>query len=210
VVVWLCAAPVLGQGSAGFVEDGDTLERERWCVSDGWRNGDHQSCDWTADAVEAEDGVLRLRLDQTAEGRLICGEVQSRERYGFGTYEARVRVPDGAGTNSKVFTYIGPPQGELHNEIDFEFIAPRGPSLQTNTYVDGTGGREEIHEVPAEDEWIDLAVIWEPERLRWFMEGALIREETGEAVPGDGAAGPDGSLAGQQAQRRGIPREGAA
>jgi endo-1,3-1,4-beta-glycanase ExoK len=183
-VLWICAAPVLGQDGAGFVEEFDRLDRDRWFISDGWRNGDHQSCDWTAGAVTLEDGVLRVTLDQTADGGLICGEVQSRGRFGFGTIEARVRVPYAPGTNANVFTFIGPPQGLPHDEIDFEFIAPRGPSLQTNTYVGGVGGREQIHQVPAEDAWLDLAVVWEPGRLRWFMDGMLIREETGEAVPG--------------------------
>lgn len=169
----------------GFVEEFTTLKSERWFVSDGWVNGPHQNCLWSKDAVQVEDGLLHLSVEQAADGPedYICAEIQSHERFGYGVYEARVRVPFAAGTNSNFFTFIGPPQGLLHNEIDFEFIARTEPVLQTNIYFDGEGGNEALTPVPNVDEWLDLAFIWEPGRLRWYMDGELIRTEEGDGIP---------------------------
>lgn len=177
------APPAFGEGAA-FVEEFDRLDRARWFVSDGWRNGDHQSCDWSAAAVAVQDGILRLTLGPGAEDTLICAEIQSEPRQSFGTYEARLRIPFASGVNSNLFTFIGPPQGLPHGEIDFEFIARDGPMLQTNSFIDGTGGRERLHPVTPPEGWHDIALIWEPGRLRWFLDGALIREATGADVPG--------------------------
>jgi endo-1,3-1,4-beta-glycanase ExoK len=184
VLAFVLAPPAFGQAAA-FVEEFDRLDRERWFVSDGWRNGDHQSCDWSADAVTVADGVLRLRLGPSDGGTLQCAEIQSEPRQSFGTYEARLRIPFAAGVNANLFTFIGPPQGLPHGEIDFEFIARDGPTLQTNTFVDGRGGREQLHTVSPPDGWHDVALVWEPGRIRWFLDGVLIREATDLAVPGD-------------------------
>lgn len=183
-VLLLQAAPGLAEGTA-FVEEFDRLDRARWFVSDGWRNGDHQSCDWSATAVEVRDGILRLTLGPAEDGRLLCGEIQSEPRQSFGTYEARLRIPFAGGTNTSLFTFIGRPQGLPHGEIDFEFIARDGPMLQTNTFVNGTGGRERLHPVDSPADWHDIALIWEPGRLRWFLDGTLVREATGSDVPGE-------------------------
>lgn len=179
------AGGAAAEDAGGFVEEFDRIDPARWFVSDGWRNGDHQSCDWSAGAVVATGGVLRLTLGPAAgdAGLLQCGEVQSEARFLYGTVEAAVRLPFAPGTNANLFMFIGPPQGEVHQEIDFEFIARDAPALQTNIYRDGTGGREMLHPVEVPGGWHDLALIWEPGRLRWYLDGALVREETGAVVP---------------------------
>jgi endo-1,3-1,4-beta-glycanase ExoK len=182
LAVGLSAGFVMADVQEGFVEEFTTLDEGFWYISDGWSNGDHQSCTWSRDAVQVQAGVLRLSLRQDGGPEdMICGEIQSIGRYGFGVYEAAVRVPFASGTNSNFFTYVGPTQKELHNEIDFEFIARTGPTLQTNTYVDGTGGNEAL--IPAREGWMDIAFVWEPDRVRWFVDGALVRTLEGDKVP---------------------------
>ncbi|MCE6949655.1 family 16 glycosylhydrolase [Cereibacter sphaeroides] len=185
VAAGLLATSADATGQSGFVEEFEALDRQRWFVSDGWKNGSYQNCQYSARAVEVRSGVLRLTLDQATDGpeAYVCAEIQSEQRFGHGTFEARVRVPFASGTNSNFFTFIGPPQGVPHHEIDFEFIARTGPALQTNTYVDGLGGNEVLIPVKETEDWHDIAFVWEPGRLRWYMDGALIREVEGETVP---------------------------
>lgn len=185
VAAGLLATAANGTDQDGFVEEFDTLDRQRWFVSDGWVNGPHQNCLWSASAVDVESGVLQLTLDEATDGPedYICAEIQSEQRFEYGTFEATVRVPFASGTNSNFFTFIGPPQGVPHHEIDFEFIARTGPTLQTNTYVDGVGDNEVLTPVTETDVWQDIAFVWEPGRLRWYMDGELIREAEGEIVP---------------------------
>jgi endo-1,3-1,4-beta-glycanase ExoK len=183
----ILGAPSIGSAQQAFVETFDTLDRDRWYVSDGWVNGPHQNCQWSAKAASVQGGVLRLTLDKARAGEqdYICAEIQSEDRFGYGVFEASLRVPFAAGTNSNFFTYIGPTQSKPHNEIDFEFLSRTQPSLQTNIYKDGKGGNEQLVPVTDKDGWHDIAMVWEPGRLRWYMNGALVREVTGDTVPSE-------------------------
>jgi endo-1,3-1,4-beta-glycanase ExoK len=175
------------QGGQAFFDDFDELDPGRWFVSDGWANGPHQSCLWHRDRVSLEEGVLRLSLTTDAQGdrALSCAEIQSNEAFGHGTFEALVRMPFASGLNANFFTHIGAPQERPHNEIDFEFIAPHGPQLQTNFFVDDKGGHEELLDVVDDSSFRHLAVTWEPGALRWYIDGELIREESGEPMPSE-------------------------
>jgi len=201
LVLAFCAAlsaPARAQQAAGdadatdgaradgaFFDGFDGLDRDRWYVSDGWTNGDHQSCLWQQDRVRVADGRLRLSLESLPGGDppLACAEVQSNARFAYGTFEARMKVPYAVGLNANMFTYIGPPQNKPHQEIDFEFIAPDGPSLQTNVHFDGQDPRPELLEMDDDGAFRTYSMIWEPERIRWFIDGVQIREARGGSIP---------------------------
>lgn len=184
---WASAA-AFGQSTdaAGFKEDFDRLDAGRWSVSDGWVNGDHQNCSWSKDRVAFEDGVLMITLleGQGRERDYSCGEIQSNERFGFGTYEARIRVPSGSGINANFFTHIGAPQKSPHNEIDFEFLGKSPDKVQLNYFADGLGKHEFVAPTPgASTGFHDYAIVWEPDRLRWFMDGRLLHETQTAPLP---------------------------
>jgi endo-1,3-1,4-beta-glycanase ExoK len=92
--------------------------------------------------VRIEEGRLRLVLDHvpSSEPTYLCGEIQSRAVYGYGTYEVRMRAARASGTVSAFFTYVGPPHGKPHDEIDFEVLGRSTREVQINTYVAGKGG----------------------------------------------------------------------
>ncbi|WP_300060373.1 family 16 glycosylhydrolase [uncultured Roseobacter sp.] len=170
-----------------FFEPFDRLTKDRWFISSGWTNGDHQSCLWHRDRVAVEDGKLLLSLTADAKDGhdLSCAEIQSRTRFGYGTYEARMKVPYARGMNANLFTFIGAPQDRPHNEIDFEFIAPRGPTLQTNFHTANNSKNEGFLEMADDGVFRSYAFIWEPERIRWYIDGALIRDQRGGVLPDD-------------------------
>lgn len=190
----LCAAVPAGplaaqEGGASFVEEFERIDEGRWYVSDGWANGEHQNCTWAKDQVEASDGVLTLGFAarETGDRAYACGEIQTHQRFGFGTYEARIKAAAGSGMNTAFFTYIGPAQGEDWDEIDFEFLGKDPATVQLNQYVAGKGGNEKLAPVPggADRDFNDYAFVWEPDRLRWFVNGDLVHEVDDPArVPG--------------------------
>ena len=186
-LVGLLSWPIgaLCQQGAAFFDDFEVLDRDRWYVSGGWANGDHQSCLWHRDRVSVDQSVLLLSLTADAQGdrELSCAEVQTRDRLGYGTFEARMKVPYARGMNANMFTFIGAPQDRPHNEIDFEFIAPQGPVLQTNYHFGGNSAHTELHPRPDDGAFHDYAFIWEPGRLRWYIDGTLIRDQQGGALP---------------------------
>lgn len=182
------SAPVAAQeGATGasFVENFDKLDTSIWYVSDGWNNGAHQNCTWSKDQVRAEGGVLSLTFEQRKVGErdYACGEIQTRDRFGYGTYEVRMKTADGSGLNSAFFTYIGPADKKPHDEIDFEVLGKNPAKVQLNQYVSGKGGNEALADVPggANSGFNDYAFVWEKERLRYFVNGALVHEVTDAA-----------------------------
>ena len=176
----LDAAAQSGATGTSFVENFDQLDRSFWYVSDGWNNGGHQNCTWSKKQVSIEDGALNLGFTagRLGERDYSCGEVQTRARYGHGTYEVRMKAATGSGLNSAFFSYIGPVDKKPHDEIDFEVLGKNAGEVQLNQYIAGKGGNEKLVPVAggADKAFNDYAFIWEADRLRYFVNGELVHE----------------------------------
>jgi endo-1,3-1,4-beta-glycanase ExoK len=171
-----------GATGKSFVENFDSLDRSIWYISDGWNNGAHQNCTWSQKQVKAEGGALQLTLEQrqTKDRAYVCGEVQTKARFGYGTYEVRMKTATGPGLNSAFFSYIGPTDKKPWDEIDFEVLGKNSSQVQVNQYVNGKGGNEKLVLVAsgADKGFNDYAFIWESNRLRYFVNGELVQEVT--------------------------------
>lgn len=178
----LLSSPALADNGS-FFETFETLDRERWYISDGWSNGSHQSCVWTADNVRLVDNKIELSLTDTPrkDHPHSCGELQTTAFYGYGTYEVRMKAaPAHTGMVSAFFTYTGPSHGQPHDEIDFEFIGAREKSVDASYHAKGNGGR--IQSVALDFDpragFNDFALHWTPDRLTWYANGKVLREVT--------------------------------
>jgi endo-1,3-1,4-beta-glycanase ExoK len=175
------------EGATGksFVENFDSLDRSFWYLSDGWNNGAHQNCTWSQKQVRAEGGNLQLTLEQrqTKDRQYVCGEIQTKQRFGYGTYEVRMKAATGTGLNSAFFSYIGPTDKKPWDEIDFEVLGKNADNVQVNQYINGKGKNEKVIPVAggADKGFNDYAFIWEPDRLRYFLNGKLVQEVTDKA-----------------------------
>lgn len=177
------AQPATGKS---FVDNFDSLDRDRWYVSDGWANGDHQNCTWSKEQANVEDGTLKLGFlkQETKDRDYVCSEVQTRKRFGYGTYEARIKAVAGPGLNTGFFTYIGPAHKQPHDEIDFEVLGKNPSKVQINQYVNGKNvGEEKLVDVPggADKGFNDYAFVWEKDRIAWYVNGKLVGEATDPA-----------------------------
>ena len=175
--------PALAQGVA-FHDDFDTFDQGRWYASDGWSNGAHQNCTWSADQAKASAGKLQLGFAPIRKGdrQYRCGEIQTRTAYGYGTFETRMKTPSGSGLNAAFFSYIGPQQGKPHDEIDFEVLLRDTRHVDTTTFVNGISGDGEVgagqsHALsPASDAaFVTYAFTWEPDQVRFYIDGDLVR-----------------------------------
>ncbi len=169
-----------------FVETFDKLDTGRWYISDGWSNGDHQNCTWSSKQAKVEDGRLKLGFAKQdyKQRSHVCGEVQTRQRFGYGVYEVRMKAVAGSGLNTGFFTYIGPVDKQPHDEIDFEVLGKDPARVQVNQYVDGESvGSAKLAEVSggADKDFHDYAFVWEKDRIAWYIDGALVEEETDPA-----------------------------
>ena len=170
-----------------FKDDFTSFDAARWYVSDGWSNGDHQNCLWSSAAVSHLPGrtVLSFIKAPTETHDYRCGEIQTKQRFGYGTFEARLRTDDGSGLNAAFFTYIGPTHGARHDEIDFEILTANVDQVTVNTYVDGqsiNGGVYRLRK-PANVAFTVYSFIWEPDLLRWFVDGEMIQSVAGPVLP---------------------------
>ncbi|WP_420391618.1 family 16 glycosylhydrolase [Acuticoccus sp.] len=173
-----------------FVDSFADLDRDRWYVSSGWVNGDHQGCVWHDSQVRVADGTLVLTVSEAPaqaelERDVLCGEIQTRNALGHGLFEASVRAAEGSGLVFGFFTYTGPTHGNPHDEIDVEIIGRRAREVQLNYFVDGQGGHEEKLPLPvaAHADFLHFAIDWREDALRWYLDGRLIHEVTGDALP---------------------------
>ncbi|WP_315859706.1 endo-1,3-1,4-beta-glycanase ExoK [Pseudorhizobium xiangyangii] len=176
------AAAQAGATGTSFVENFDQMDKSFWYVSDGWNNGGHQNCTWSKKQVSVESGVLNLGFTagRLGERDYACGEIQTRARYGHGTYEVRMKAATGSGLNSAFFSYIGPVDKKPHDEIDFEVLGKNTNEVQLNQYISGKGHNEKLVPVAggADKNFNDYAFIWEENRLRYFVNGELVHEVT--------------------------------
>lgn len=165
-----------------FVDNFDRIDRKVWYVSDGWDNGGHQNCTWSKKQVKVENGLLELTFEkgQGKKRDYLCGEIQTRKRFSYGTYEARIKTATGSGLNSAFFTYIGPTDKKPHDEIDFEVLGKNSGRVQVNQYISAKGGNEKLVDVEggADAAFNDYAFVWEKERLRYYLNGTLVQEVT--------------------------------
>jgi endo-1,3-1,4-beta-glycanase ExoK len=182
LVVGVSSAVAQQAPGTSFVENFDKLDRSVWYVSDGWNNGAHQNCTWSKNQVKVDGGVLHLSFTdgQSKDRKYLCGEIQTKKRYGFGTYEARMKAATGSGLNSAFFTYIGPSDKKDHDEIDFEVLGKNVAQVQVNQYIKAKGGNEKLVPVgsKADDGFNDYAFVWEPGRLRYYLNGKLVQDVT--------------------------------
>jgi len=180
---------VAADEQSGFTELFKKLNNDRWYMSNGWANGDHQSCEFRADAIQILDGSMRLTLsDRGGQVRPIgCPEIHTRARFGYGTYAARLRTAAGSGLNTAFFTYIGPPNGvPVWDEIDFEFLGKSPKSVSIGFWANGrVHGPSDIElGFDASKAFHDYVFEWTPEGICWYADGKIIaKSHEGEKVP---------------------------
>ena len=182
----ISAAP-LESNSRSFFDPFDRIDTRRWYISNGWTNGDHQGCTWARENIQVVHGVLQLR-HTTSPNKLRhykCAEIRTLSSYGYGIYEARIRTAAGAGLNTAMFTYSGPPLTPVHDEIDFEFLGKLPNAVQLNYYTASHGGHETSTDLSSDGSasFNDYAIEWTPQSIKWYVNRRLIRTAAPPGLP---------------------------
>ncbi len=184
------------QDADSFFEGFDSFDPARWYVSNGWANGPQQNCIWSDKNFRVSNGALELILrkqdagdpppEKSSEARdYSCAELQTRQTYGYGTYEMRASAAAAPGLVSAFFTYIGADADapNRHDEIDFEFLGKSSHAVQLNYFGEGQGGHELLAPLgfDASQSMASYAFEWRPDSIRWYIDGKLVREAKAEA-----------------------------
>lgn len=119
-------------------EDFDFLDPDRWNTSERkLGRGELQP-----DNVETENSKLRLTIPKES---LDGAQIESKKEYGYGSYTARIKVPNAPGSITGFFLYEPP---DFQSEIDIEIHNdPKGKILFT-TYAGGEQTHTETMDLP--------------------------------------------------------------
>jgi endo-1,3-1,4-beta-glycanase ExoK len=137
--------------------------------------------------VQQRAGEVTLQFLPTGrtDRPYLCGEIQTRAVFGYGTYEARFRTDAASGINAAFFTYIGPVHKQPHDEIDFEVLTRNTSQVSVNTYVNAEPrhGANVPLAAPSDAGFLTYSFVWEPARLRWYVDGQVVHEARGDDLP---------------------------
>lgn len=178
--------------------DGDRLDYEKWTPRDPWgevRNDELQA--YILKAISVSDGLLRIRCEKEpafydgAKRDYRSGMMSTTGKFAqaYGRFEIRCQVPRGRGLWPAFWLLPEPPAwppeidvleilGQEPDKIYFSHhwpnpADPQGDSLSQTGEFQGVDFSKAFHTV---------AVEWEPEELRWYVDGVL-RHRSRESVP---------------------------
>ena len=177
-----------GYGSYGNVQEYNTMDNVE--VRDGMlrievRREDRtaRAVFWQDDTVRMGDGVANLR-----EYHYTSSSLWTREKFGYGRFEARIRIPKGRGIFPAFWLFGADPWNEIDifefwNNSGRRYDATRSASLLHATVhydYDGDGRTDMVHTqhrgVDYGDDFHVFALEWTGERIAWYVDGELIRE----------------------------------
>lgn len=161
---------------------------EGWECADGWTNGSMFNVTWRKRNVTFNDRRMQLTIDNdltpSVDIPYAGGEFRSKEFYGYGRYEVRMRPIKNDGVVSSFFTYTGPSDNNPWDEIDIEFLGKDTTIVQFNYFTNSQGDHEHIHDLgfDAAEDFHTYAFEWHEDKIVWFVDGVEVYSAT-ENIP---------------------------
>ena len=155
-----------GVGFAG--EEYATMHR-----ADGWSNGGMFNCTWRAANIWF-DGYLNIKIDRdNATGGYSAGEYRTNDTFGYGMYDVSMKAIKNDGVVTSFFTYTGPSDGTVWDEIDIEILGKDTTKVQFNYYTNGVGNHEYVYNLgfDASQGFHQYGFLWLPGRITWYVDG---------------------------------------
>ncbi len=151
-------------------------------VSDGWTNGSPFGVYWNAKNAVYSDEGMTLKITKDGD-KYYGGEMKTTGEEGlfqYGYFSTTMKVCPVAGTASTFFTYTGPSDNQVHDEIDIEFLGKDMKTVQFNYFTNGQGGHEYKYELgfdPSE-EYHDYGFYWDEGQIIWYVDNKPVYRRT--------------------------------
>lgn len=163
----------LAQSGQGFLTNTAVsgIQREFW-ASESQGGHDFYGGRWAPENVRETSDGTHLAVER-GNGKVSNAEVRSRQRLGYGRYEAVMQVGKGSGLVSAFFTYTGPYEGNPHDEIDIEFLGKDTSKVHFNYWRNGRKGHHATFDLPFDASAAPhlYAFDWQPDRITWYVDG---------------------------------------
>lgn len=191
------SAGTSGGASAGFVlswqDDFDTLDSSAWQLQTFTFAGNEAQ--FSTENAVVHDGILSVSLTQAPTGSskpYLGVEMRSAKTLTYGKVSTRMRFASGSGVVSSLVLFYTPYPNCDWNEIDIEHLGKSKTSIQLNAMVfKGTPVANCTTSVAptqdplvasldfdAESEFHLYDIEWTPRGVRYFADGALLRDWT--------------------------------
>lgn len=172
-----------GYGGDYYGFDLNYHESSKCEKADGWSNGDmFRNCTWRAGNVNFNGGRMQLSITKDPYGNTpyAGGEYRSKEYFGYGRYDVRMKPIKNDGVVSSFFTYTGPSDGTRWDEIDIEFLGKNTTQVQFNYYTNGVGNHEYVYNLgfDASQSLHTYSFIWEKGKITWCVDGKAVYTAT--------------------------------
>lgn len=158
-------------GALDFTDDFDAFDTTRWT------RGDHNlgRSYLNPDNVGVRGGNLEIKLPaRTLEG----GEIRSNYLYGYGSYAARIQVPNAPSSITGFFLYEPP---DYASEIDIEIYNDSSRKMVIySTYAGGRQTHDQTLKLPFDPtkDFHEYRFDYTPTSLRFYADGQLMKEWT--------------------------------
>lgn len=148
--------------------------------ADGWSNGDMFNCTWRASNVTFSNGNMNLKIDRDYTGGYSGGEYRTKKTFGYGMYDVSLKAIKNDGVVTSFFTYTGPTDGTVWDEIDIEILGKDTTKVQFNYYTNGVGGHEYLYDLgfDASKGFHQYGFLWLPDRITWYVDGKAVYTAT--------------------------------
>ena len=182
--------------------DGNSLDTSKWDVMTGdgcsygicgWGNSELQN--YQADNATVSNGLLtitakqqRIRGTKYTSARLRTLGVPNGGEWTHGRFEARVKLPDGAGMWPAFWMLPSNPDVGWPESGEIDIVESTGQASNNVFGTIHTGVFESVHEFTGNgilkqpDKWSDdfhvYAIEWEPNIIRWYVDDLLYSVKT--------------------------------
>ena len=150
----------------------DSLEGDKMEVSNGWSNGGMFDCSWSSSNVSFSGGKMNVSITGNSWSGYKGGEYRTRQAFGYGMYDVSMKPIKNVGVVSSFFTYTGPSDGTVWDEIDIEFLGKDTTKVQFNYYTNGQGNHEYVYNLgfDASQSFHQYGFYWDKGSITWYVD----------------------------------------
>lgn len=161
-----------------------------WKVSNHNLPDGHWKSDFSAfNVAPFSDGLnIKVTSKTPTEGSWgwDAGEIQHAGRTGFGEYHVIMKAAPGSGLATNFFSHTGPYFGDPQDQISIELLGKSPFEVSFALSADGaSSGQGYTVDFDTTRNFALYSYVWEPDRIAYYINGALVREvsATDHAIP---------------------------
>ncbi|MBR5091587.1 MAG: family 16 glycosylhydrolase [Ruminiclostridium sp.] len=150
----------------------DYYETDKFEKSNGWSNGGMFDCTWSGNNVSFSGGIMNLSITGNRWSGFNAAEYRTNQTFGFGMYDVSMKPVRNDGVVSSFFTYTGPSDGTVWDEIDIEFLGKNTNQVQFNYYTRGQGNHEYVYNLgfDASQSFHQYGFYWDSGSITWYVD----------------------------------------